>query len=78
MNSADVPTNVVVPANVYVHCPLIQFKLRAVVECEACEHFHGLADRAPNIPDFGARFLVLCTGDPTKRQIHEVVTGRLD
>ena len=66
------PKEVDVPANMYVHCPLIAFKLRAVSACEACEHFHGLADRAPSIADFSLRFLVLCTGDPAKRQIHEV------
>lgn len=66
-------TTIDVPDNVYVHCPLASFKLRAVRECEPCPHFKGLADRAPTIPDFGARFMVLCIGDPVKRMIQEVV-----
>ena len=61
-----------VPDNMYVHCPLVGFKMRPVRDCEACRHFQGRADRAPTIEDFGARFLVLCVGDPVKRTIHEV------
>ncbi len=64
-----------VPANVYVHCPLTGFKMRAVRDCESCPHFKGLADRATTIADFGQRFLVLCVGEPAKRQIHEVAVA---
>lgn len=50
-----------VPDNVYVECPMIEKKLRLVVDCLGCEHYTGLNQRFQDEKTpFRVRFQVRC------------------
>lgn len=66
-----------VPANVFVHCPKIGFKLRSVARnCPTCEHSRGLVvlmtrdASAPQLP-FEKTYSIRCA-HPVTRALHVV------
>lgn len=63
---------VAIPPTARVHCPLVDFKLRSINKCTACEHFDGLHDRFPGgSHGFVVRFRVGCKARPVLREMVE-------
>jgi hypothetical protein len=62
-------TDVPVPHDILVRCPVQRFDLRRARDCEGCRHFAGLAEvlARPEAP-FHERFQVRC-GVPTDRAL---------
>jgi hypothetical protein len=72
-----------IPRDIFVRCPLIQFKLRQARKCDGCEHFRGITllihdDNGVPIPEqakapgaFRRMFAVGCAY-PMDRELYQV------
>lgn len=69
------PDEVQVPEGALIECPLVRFDLRPASCCAACPKFAGLEDRFPGMEKlpFHKRYLILCLGEPVKRQVRSLV-----
>ena len=79
MNDEQSLSDIAIPADVYVRCPLVEFQLSPASACDGCTHFHGLTERLrsanttqqmleadPNL--FRKTFAVRCAW-PTDREL---------
>ena len=67
-------TTIDIPESVFVHCPLVEFRLRSVAgHCPTCPHWRGLADRFPESEKrFAVRYMVRCQGEVKQRTMVEI------